>query len=738
MSNFNISDSEIEAQFLDFMRANNCEPEGNFRLMLDGQIHRFRVQNDKHGEKSGAYCVFYDGWPAGWCQNWHGGGQAISWSFNRYDLNDSQQKSLSDAEYEKLLEVSRRHQEQLKKQLEQDTIIASEKARILFESLPFALNENQPPYAIKKQIYLYGDLKVSQDNKSIAVPLYNIKGHIVNIQWISEDGEKRFFPKAPVSGNFFPMFLEEADNDDKKVILIGEGMATMSIVRKLTQLPCVAAMNCGNLKKVAQAIRQKYPNNPIVFMADNDRKNPNNPGLVHAEDANKTLNLDGVVYPDFAENEEGSDWNDFYILHDCDNNFCERAITKKFKQLPVFNPCLKYQAQAEQLGLLKAESFTSFIQPLPGENFLIDGWIPTESMMMMFAPSGSGKGFVAVDLAYAIANPEVPDWHGKKINKHGPVIYMAGEGQKGLRKRFAGIAEYWRTNANVPINKTRLGVIQEALPINDDNPDLGINRAIANIGRMTTEPALVIIDTTNRYMSGDENKTPDATSFIQAATKIINEFHCSVLIIHHTGLSQETQGRARGSSVFKAAMDMEFRISKNNKFITLEMTKSKDSEIQKPLVFEMKQVAAPGFFTDNGYQDTTCILEHNEQMSETVSEKKQKTEKMNKIEKFARDTYRQAAIEFGIFIQDPNSARSVVAVDVEKWREVAYRQSAADKEGTRRMQFRRARESLLEAKKILFKYSIEDKEYYWLMPLDTEYDIGITQEVTNRNSKAKE
>ena len=267
MSNFNISDYDITMQFLDFMRSCGCEPEGNFALKMDGQIHRFRVIGDKHGEKSGAYCIFYDGWPAGWCQNWHGGGQAVSWCFNRDSLNDGAKQTLTDAEYEKLLEVSRRHQEKLKAEHEANSRIASEKARILFESLIFLDKDDSHPYLTKKQIYPYG-LRLQKENNNLAVPIYNVDGQIVNIQWISPTGEKWFFPNAPVSANFFPIALDIADKHNDEPILIGEGVATMSTVYELTSKACVAALNCGNIKKVAEVIRQKYPNNPIIIMAD--------------------------------------------------------------------------------------------------------------------------------------------------------------------------------------------------------------------------------------------------------------------------------------------------------------------------------------------------------------------------------------------------------------------------------------------------------------------------------------
>ena len=113
---------------------------------------------------------------------------------------------------------------------------------------------------------------------------------------------------------------------------------------------------------------------------------------------------------------------------------------------------------AAELGVMAGEDFDSFCNPLEGDSFIIEDWIPTRSIIMMFAPSGSGKGFVAVDIAHAIASEEINEWHGEKVNKHGAVIYMAGEGQNGLRKRCAGFIEY----KGISQEKTKLAFIKEA------------------------------------------------------------------------------------------------------------------------------------------------------------------------------------------------------------------------------------------------------------------------------------
>ena len=728
--NVDIPEYEIETQFMDFMRENNCEPDGKFRLEIDGQLHRYKVRGDKGSEKSGAYCIFNDEWPAGWCQNWRIG-ESVIWSFERELSTNKEYHAISEAEYQARLERSRQRQAELKKQREQEQARASEHARILVEGLPEAPKVSDHAYMIKKGIYSYG-VKYHKDIDSILVPLRDIDGRIRSYQSISADGSKKFCTDAPTKGNFWSIALDDSYPDDDKErrspILLGEGFATMSTVYELTSLPCVAAMTAGNLKPVAEALKTKYPNKPIIIMADNDHLKDFNTGKEKAEQACKELDLAGVVMPDFSESEDGTDWNDYCRLHNEDET--RDAIRRKLGELPLYNERLKYIAQAKELGILTGEYITTFSKPAPGGNFLIQNWIPSEALMMLFAPSGSGKGFLAVDIAYAIASPEIDNWHGMKIHKHGPVVYLIGEGQRGARKRCAGYIYY----KDIDPAKTEMAFITEPLLLNDPSPEAGVKRMIANIGMMYPHPVLIIIDTTNRYMFGDENKSTDATSFISAVDQIRKHFKCSAMIVHHTGLNPETQGRARGSSVFKAAVDMEFRVTKLAMNLTFEMTKSKDTEIQKPLAFEMLQVEAPGFYTDDGDKDTTCVLRLDEAITEAKAHEEKPAVKMTKSEKFARETYQEAAIEYGEIIAATNSAQYVVAVDVEKWREVFYRMTSASKDSARPL-FNKARKLLTEDTKLLFKQIDGDVELFCLTRQDESYDAEIRAGILNRQRR---
>ena len=71
MNTYNFNLSDIQQQVIQFMLQNSIVPhDQNMPIFTDGRIHRFRTRDDSAGDKSGAYCIFYEGWPAGWVEDW--------------------------------------------------------------------------------------------------------------------------------------------------------------------------------------------------------------------------------------------------------------------------------------------------------------------------------------------------------------------------------------------------------------------------------------------------------------------------------------------------------------------------------------------------------------------------------------------------------------------------------------------------------------------------------------------
>lgn len=721
MDYLHISEQEIERQVLDFMRRLGISPASYEHLELDGHLHRYDIEGDRRGSRNGAYCIHTNGLPAGFVQSWKHDTKE-TWRFDDSGLSD-EEKHYYNSEVYKLkmkAEQEEREKERRKKQAE-----AASYARLLFDSIPEAPGNH--PYLQAKQIYSYG-LRVN--NNTLAVPLRDIKGVLGSVQWIEPDGAKKFQYGTSMDGLFWSVALDTITDRYEERIFICEGMATGAKAYELTKCPVVAAITCFNLTKISELIRQAYPRAEIIILADDDKntelRQHFNPGLREAAKAVKSCNADMYISPPFANPDEGTDWDDYALKYGDER--CAMEIERAITRAKTEKKRLEYEKEAEQLGIMSGSKFADFCKPLERESFLIEDWLPSESMTMLFAPSGSGKGFLVCDMAYAIANPAMTSWHGKRILKHGPVVYIAGEGQVGMRKRFAALVH----SRGVDSACTEMAVLTEPVPIDDKNPESGIKRLIANIGRYYPEPVLVIMDTMNTMMSGDENKTVDATTFIRSNHELISEFHTTILNVHHTGQNPEMQGRARGSSVFKAAMDIELRLTKNGSILTLEMTKSKDTETQPPMVFNMESVPAPGFFKSTGEQDTTCVLELNEGVTNTLSGNTNE-EKTTKAERFAKDTYSAAAHKFGVLIEDNERGREVVALELEDWRKVFYEMTSADNPNTKRQQFNRARTLMLEEKHMLFKKPIGENEYYCLEPSGDAYESTLILYIRRKN-----
>lgn len=65
--------------------------------------------------------------------------------------------------------------------------------------------------------------------------------------------------------------------------------------------------------------------------------------------------------------------------------------------------------------------------------FIVDGYFESDALSMIFGPPGSGKSFVALDVACCVATGT--PWHGMKV-KQGAVIAIVGEGLNGIGRRI--------------------------------------------------------------------------------------------------------------------------------------------------------------------------------------------------------------------------------------------------------------------------------------------------------------
>ncbi|MFV0508311.1 MAG: toprim domain-containing protein [Shewanella algae] len=173
------------------------------------------------------------------------------------------------------------------------------------------------PYLARKQIGQVKGLRCISGQ--LLVPLYDFSGnasHLVNVQQIAANGQKRFIAGGKVQGTCFPIGLDGFTGKGK--IYISEGMATAATVYGLTNSPTLAAMNANNLEYVARLIRARWPLVGIIIAADDDyltqQKTGINTGQEKALQAARTVG--GMVStPPFTQEQREAgltDWNDYH------------------------------------------------------------------------------------------------------------------------------------------------------------------------------------------------------------------------------------------------------------------------------------------------------------------------------------------------------------------------------------------------------------------------------------------
>lgn len=204
-------------------------------------------------------------------------------------------------------------------------------------------------------------------------------------------------------------------------------------------------------------------------------------------------------------------------------------------------------------------------------------------MALSFGDPGCGKSFVAVAKACCIATGH--SFYGRPV-RQGLVIYLAGEGHNGLKRRTVA----WERHTGQSLTDAPLYFSKAPARLLDATHADAVAAAVDTIAATEGFPVLIVIDTLARsFAGGDENSTKDMNEFIAAVDAMKARYPgCVVLIVHHTGHSDKQ--RARGSLALKGALDAEFRVEKDGPTIIVTCTKMKDADEPAPIAFNLTSV----------------------------------------------------------------------------------------------------------------------------------------------------
>lgn len=533
-------------------------------IVMDGTLRRY--DDVKDGGDALWYVAFEDNIPGAAFGSWRDG-TSINWRGNTgrtYSMVEELAYKTALAEARRKAETDKRIKNEL----------AADDCAKIFDSLKPASEGH--PYLSRKQV---GPHSARINGRGeLVVPMYSPDGEIISLQTIGADGSKLFHKGGKVKGAL--LYFGAMANK----VFVAEGFATSATIYESTGVCTVATFSASNIPDVVGALRDAHPTAEIVIVADNDKGGI---GRNYADQAASKFGATVIMPPEI-----GQDANDYKLS----GGDLAGLLTPQKKE-----------------WLIRVREFSKEPAPI---KWLVKHWIQADAMIMVHGPSGSGKTFIVLDWCLNMVTGSV-SWMGHKVANRA-VVYLAGEGHHGLRARVSAWFERNQTPKELdpPFWLSKSGC--------DLNTPQGLQLVLTEIRSLPDTPAMVVIDTLHRFLAGDENSAQDTKTMLDACSIIQREFSCSTLLVHHTGVNEEAQHRARGSSAWRGALDIEISIqpptSKDGP-ISIIQRKSKDAELSEPVFVELVQQEVPGWLDEDGEIVKSAVIIQAQEPSKRMDKK---------------------------------------------------------------------------------------------------------------------
>ena len=311
-------------------------------------------------------------------------------------------------------------------------------------------------------------------------------------------------------------------------------------------------------------------------------------------------------------------------------------------------------------------------------DYVIDGWLSSRGRSVMGGPSGSGKSFLALHAAYSIARGQ--SFFGYEVEQGG-VIYQAGEGGLGMKKR----QKAYRKHFEVPADEEIPLVVFPAkvdLFSREGDTDRLIDAIKAARLTMTVPLRVVFIDTlATATIGADENSGKDMGFVLANIARIEEECGVHVCLVHHMNADGK---KLRGHTSIQANVDTVILVTNDEttKIKTAKLKKQKDDEDGLEIRFTLAQVVV-GLNQKTGRDLTSCVVL-------TVNEKEKLKKEAEQFGFSVRPSEEKILIplfkaidKYGRFVtgddpKDPVEAHGKHVVDFEYYLDVAVEMDPGD------------------------------------------------------------
>lgn len=323
-----------------------------------------------------------------------------------------------------------------------------------------------------------------------------------------------------------------------------EGIGHAWACWKATGWAAVVCFGWGRVKTVAETLRQQDPAARLVLVPDVGKEE-------QAAEIARSVGAEFVTMPEGWPNNA---------------DVCDLAQRDGFDALEVL--LSKPQARAQRYKLLNGADLAD----LPPLRWCVRGVLPAEGVAALYGPSASGKSFLALDMAAAIA--EGQRWFDCRVNP-APVVYAALEGEAGFRTRVLA----WEAHHGRKL-PTGLKMLLQPFKLVDPQD-------VHDLAAVLPAGAVVFIDTLNRAApTADENSSTDMGSILESTKRLQALTGGLVCLVHHTG-KDATKGLRGHSSLF-AALDAAIEVSRDGERRNWTVAKSKDGQDGDAHPFRLK------------------------------------------------------------------------------------------------------------------------------------------------------
>ncbi len=352
------------------------------------------------------------------------------------------------------------------------------------------------------------------------------------------------------------------------VAYVVEGIGQAWACWKATGAAAVVTFGAGRMRVVAQELRARDTSARLVLVPDAGKEQDARAiaaevaGVVACMPAGSPANFDAC---DFAQ-AEGVD--------------ALEVLLTSASEPPRPEPRFK---------LLGADD----LRALPAQSWRIRGVLPSQGVAAVFGASGSGKSFLTLDMAAAIA--EGGAWCGYRV-KPAPVAYAVLEGESGFRLRV----QAWEQANRRPL-PDGLRLALQGFKLTDPQDVQDLAAAVLALG----DGAVTIIDTLNRAAPGaDENSSQDMGAIIEGAKTLQRITGGLVLLVHHSG--KDSAKGMRGHSSLIAALDAAIEVTRTDDRREWKLSKAKDGEDGTAHAFRLEVVELGE--DEDGESITSCTV----------------------------------------------------------------------------------------------------------------------------------